>query len=60
MDFGDAAVIAGGQAVEDFGQPQPRLPVDPAHDAEIDRGDAAVGAHEQIALMHVGMEEAFR
>src|SRR3546814_2908702 len=33
--------------------------VDPAHDAEIDRDDVAIGGDEQIALMHVGMEEAF-
>jgi hypothetical protein len=58
MDFGHAAVIAGDEAVEDFGEPQPRLPVDPPHDAEIDRGDRAIGGHEQVALMHVGVEEA--
>ncbi len=58
MDFGDAAVIAGDQAVEDFGQPDPRPAVDPAHDPEIDRGDAPVGQCEQIALVEVGVEEA--
>ena len=58
MDLGDAAVIAGDQAVEDLGQPHPRLPVDPAHDAEIDRRQPAVGKREQIALVQVGVEEA--
>ena len=59
MDFGDTAVIAGCQAIEDFGKPQPRLPVDPSHDTEIDRDDTAIRADEQIPLMHVGMEKAF-
>ena len=58
MDLGDAAVIAGDQAVEDLGQPHPRLPVDPAHDAEVDRGEPAVGQREQIALVEIGVEEA--
>ena len=58
MDFGDAAVIAGDQAVEDFGQPHPRAAVDAAHDAEVDRRDAAVGKREQIAVVKVGVEEA--
>ena len=58
MDLGDAAVIAGDQAVEDLGEPEPRLAVDPAHDAEIDRGEPAVGQREQIALVEVGVEEA--
>ena len=58
MDFGDTAVIAGGQAIENFRQPQTRLPIDPPHDAEINRSNAAIGGDEQIALMHVGVEEA--
>jgi hypothetical protein len=58
MDFGDPAIIAGDQAVEDFGQPHPRPPVDPAHDAEIDRRYPAVGKREQIALVEVGVEKA--
>ena len=58
MDFGDAAVVAGGQAIEDFGQPLPRAAVDPAHDAEVDRGDGPVRLDEQVALVHVGMEES--
>ena len=58
MDFGDAAVIAGDQAVEDFGEPDPRAPVDPPHDAEVDRRQPAVRQREEIALMKIGMEEA--
>ena len=58
MDFGDAAIIAGDQAVEDFGEPHPRAAVDPAHDPEVDRGDPPVGQREQIAVVEVGVEEA--
>ena len=58
MDFGDAAIIARRQPVEDFRQPLPRLPVDPAHNPEIDRRDRPVRSHEQIALMHVGVKIA--
>ena len=57
VDLGHAAVVAGGQAVEDLRQPLPRAAVDPAHDAEVDRHDRAVGAHEQVPLVHVGVEE---
>ena len=58
MDFGDAAVIAGDEAVEDFGEPDSRLPVDPAHDPEIDRGDPSVGQREEIALVEIGVEKS--
>ena len=58
MDFGDAAIIAGDQAVEDLGQPQPRLADDAAHDAEVDRGDPPVRQREQVPLMEIGVEEA--
>ncbi len=58
MDFGDAAVIAGDQAVEDFGQPDPRAAVDSAHDPEVDHRDAPVGQREEISLVKVGVEEA--
>ena len=58
MDFRDAPVIAGDQAIEDFGEPHPRAAVDPAHDPEIDRADAAVGEREEIAVVEVGVEEA--
>ena len=53
MDFGDAAVIAGDEAVEDFGEPAAGLGVDPAHDPEVDRRQPAVG--EQAAgAVHPG------
>ena len=58
MDFGDALIIAGDEAVEDLGEPHPRAAVDAAHDAEVDRRDAAVLQGEQIALVKVGVEEA--
>ena len=58
MDLGDAPVIAGEQAVEDLGEPDAGLAVDPAHDPEIDRGEAAVGEREEIALVKIGVEEA--
>ena len=57
MDFGDATIIAGDEAVEDLGEPDARAAVDPAHDPEIDRPDPAVGQREQIAVMKVGVEE---
>ncbi len=58
MDLGDPHVIAGDQAVEDFGQPQPRLTVDSAHDPEIHGGYSAVLQREQISLVQVGVEIA--
>ena len=51
-------IVAGDEAVEDLGEEAPLLRREPAHDAEIDRDDAAVGVDEQVARMHVGMEEA--
>ena len=58
MDFGDAAVVAGDEAVEDFRQIHPRAPVQAAHDAEIDQHQLADGGEEDVALMQVGVEEA--
>ena len=58
VNFRDARVIGGDQAVEDFGQPAPGARVDPSHDPEVDRRQPPVGKHEQIALVEVGMEEA--
>ena len=60
MDLRDSFVVAGGQAVENLREPKPRLAVDAAHYAEIDRHNRSVGADEQIALVHVGVEKAFR
>src|SRR6185503_6529350 len=57
VDFGDAAVIAGDQTVENLGKPDSRPPVDPPHDSKIDRGDPPVWKSEQIAVMEIGVEE---
>ena len=40
MHFRGAAIIAGDEAVQDFGEEAPLLVAEPAHDAEIDRGRA--------------------
>ncbi len=58
MDFRHAAIIARGQPVQDLRQPHPRTPIDPSHDAKVNRGNRAVIFDEQIALMHVCMEIA--
>ncbi len=58
MDLRDPAVIAGEEAVEDLGEPDSSLAVDPAHDAKVDRGEAAIGQGEEITLVKIGMEEA--
>ena len=44
--------------MEDLGEEAPLLRPEPPHDAEIDRDDPALGIDEEIAGMHVGMEEA--
>ena len=58
MHFGDAQIVARDEAIEDFGEEAALLLAEPAGDAEIDRDDGAVGLDEQIARMHVGVEEA--
>src|SRR6202050_2615745 len=58
MHFGGAKIIAGDEAVQDFGEKQPLFDAEPAHDAEIDRNQPAVVVNKQISRMHVGMEEA--
>ena len=58
MHLGDALVVAVEEAVEDLGEEAPLLHAEPPHDAEIDGDDAALLVDEQIAGMHVGMEEA--
>src|ERR1700733_5814850 len=58
MHFGDATIIAGDEAEQDLGEKAPLLHAEPAHDAEIDRDQSAVGVEEQIAGMHVGVKEA--
>ena len=51
-------IVAGDEAEQDFGEEAPLLRPEPAHDAEIDRDQPAVVVDEQIARMHVGVEEA--
>ena len=58
MHFGDAAIVARDEAQQNFGEEAPLLQPEPAHDAEIDRDQPAGLVEEQIAGMHVGMEEA--
>ena len=59
MPLGHPLVIAGDEAVDDIGKKPPFAPVEPPHDAEIDRHDVAgFGVGKQIARMHVGVEIA--
>ena len=58
MHLGGALVVAGDEAVEDFGEEAALLRPEPAHDAEVDRDELALVVDEQIARMHVGVEEA--
>ena len=58
MHLGDTAVVAGQKADQHVGEVVAGLAVEPAHDAEIDDGERAVGIDEQIAGVHVGVEEA--
>ncbi len=59
MHLGGALVVAGNETVEDLGEEAAFLGAEAPHDAEID-GDHAWPAlvHEQVALVHVGVEEA--
>ena len=58
MHLGDAAVIAGEKAEQHVREVEAGLAVEPAHDAEIDDGDRAVGVDEHVAGMQIGMEKA--
>ena len=58
MHLRGAMIVAGDEAEQDFGEEAPFLRPEPAHDAEVDRDQFAVGVDEQIAGMHVGVEEA--
>ncbi len=58
MHLGDAAIVARDEAQQNLGEEAPLLHAEPAHDAEIDRHQPAGIVEEQIAGMHVGMEEA--
>ncbi len=58
MHLRGSLIVAGDEAEQDFGQEAALLRAEPAHDAEVHRHQAAVGVDEQIAGMHVGVEEA--
>ena len=58
MHLGGALIVAGDEAVEDLGEEAALLRPEPAHDAEVDRDQLAVVVDEQVAGMHVGVEEA--
>ena len=58
MHLRRALIVAGDEAEQDFGEEAPLLRPEPSHDAEVDRDQPAVVVDEQIAGMHVGVEEA--
>ena len=58
MHFGNAAIIAGDEAEQDFGEEAPLFQPEPAHDAEIDRHQPSGVIEEQVPRMHVGVEES--
>ena len=58
MDFGDAAVIAGDEAEQNFREETALLEAQTAHYAEIDGAEAAIFVDEQIAGVHIGVEKA--
>ncbi len=53
-----APVIARDETVQDLREEPALLVPEPAHDAEIDGDDVARLVDEQVALVHVGVEEA--
>ena len=57
MHLGGAAIVAGDEAEQDFREEAPLLGAEPSHDAEVDRHQPGVGVDEQVAGMHVGVEE---
>src|SRR5208337_3164508 len=58
VHLGDAQVVASDEAEEDLGEESALLAAEAAHDAEIDRDDAARLVDEEIPLVHVGVEKA--
>ena len=58
MHLGDAAIVAHDEAVEDLGEIAALLLAEAADDAEVDGDDVASAIDEEVAGMHVGMEEA--
>ncbi len=51
-------IVAGDEAEQNLGQEAPLLAPEPSHDAEVDRDQLAGVVDEQVAGMHVGVEEA--
>ncbi|MNL56598.1 hypothetical protein D3C87_1801020 [compost metagenome] len=58
MHVGNALVIAGDEAEQDFGKEAALFLAEAANDAHVDGDDMAGVVDEQVALVHVGMEEA--
>ena len=58
MDLGDPVVVADEERIEHVREVAPRRPVDPPHDAEIDRVHPALAVDQQVPRVEVGMEEA--
>ena len=58
MDLRGAPIVAGDEAVQNFGQETSLLVPEPAHDAEVDGDQLAARVHEQIARVHVGVKKA--
>src|SRR5436190_510922 len=53
MHLGGAVIVAGNEAVKDFGEEQPFPRPEPAHDAEVDRDQQARVIDKQVSGMHV-------
>ena len=58
MHLRGALIVASNEAEQDLGQEAALFGPQPSHDAEVDRDQTAVVVDEQIAGMHVGVEEA--
>ena len=58
MHLRGALIVAGDEAEQNLGEEAALLRPEPAHDAEVDGDQPALGVDEQIARMHVGVEEA--
>src|SRR6266568_8961387 len=58
MNFRRAVILAGDEAMQDFGEEQPFLHAKPPHDSEVHRNQSAFVINEQVPGMHVGMKEA--
>src|SRR5689334_7782584 len=57
MDLSRPLIVAQDETEQNLREKPPFLRPEPAHDAEVDRDQFAIVVHEQIAGMHVGMEE---